>query len=143
MPCHRSGIEPGNHHLWLASVSHEDDPQWQVSRLHRRVYPRRTSRLLGVWTGTSPANHFVSLLSGLECAPCRCPSGCIGRPNLRSPLLPFPPEILNDPHDFFSPLPRIDFPTTQTHTHFLIGSDHQQPFYQQVPHIQTYENTTI
>jgi hypothetical protein len=63
--------------------------------------------------------------------------------HLRSSLLPLLPKVFNNPHHLFPPLPRIHLLPTQTHTHFLIRADLQQPLHQQMPHVQTHKNPTV
>lgn len=63
--------------------------------------------------------------------------------HLRSSLLPLPPKVFNNPHHLFPPLPRIHLLPTQTHAHFLIRADLQQPLHQQMPHVQTHKNPTV
>ena len=77
---------------------------------------------------------------------CKCPirrSVDVRKLNLRSPLLPFLPEIFNNPHHLLSSFSCIHLLSAQTHADSLIRPDHQQPLHQQMSHIQTYKHTTI
>jgi hypothetical protein len=76
----------------------------------------------------------------------RLPSTSLSSPkceHLRSSLLSLFPKVFNNPHHLFPPFPRIHLLPTQTHTHFLIRTDLQQPLHQQMPHIQTHKNPTV
>lgn len=64
-------------------------------------------------------------------------------PDLRSSSFALTSEVINNPQHLLSSSSCIDHSSTQTHTDFGIGPDHEQSFQEKVSHVETDKNATV